>query len=113
MYVRVPVCIDVRVYVSMYVCVYVYTCFSVFPSIHTRLCRWVLNRLGAVLVEMKCWITALKEKRVSLQVLFCDVNAGTGKATEAELQKRYGADNVIFAQCDVTDAAQHKCKRHN
>ncbi|KAK7474105.1 hypothetical protein BaRGS_00034634 [Batillaria attramentaria] len=42
------------------------------------------------------------------RVLFCDVLVEAGKATEAELQKKYGADNAIFRQCDVTDAEQLK-----
>lgn len=42
------------------------------------------------------------------KVLFCDLITDVGKATEAELQQKYGADNVIFQQCDVTDADQLK-----
>ncbi|KAK7116853.1 15-hydroxyprostaglandin dehydrogenase [NAD(+)]-like [Littorina saxatilis] len=49
---------------------------------------------------------ALLEK--GAKVLFCDVNADTGRAAEAELQGKYGADHVIFSQCDVTDADQMK-----
>ena len=40
--------------------------------------------------------------------MFCDVNAEVGKATETELQKQYGADNVSFLQCDATNAHQIK-----
>ncbi|KAK7116852.1 15-hydroxyprostaglandin dehydrogenase [NAD(+)]-like [Littorina saxatilis] len=40
------------------------------------------------------------------KVLFCDVNADAGKGLETELRKQYGADRVIFAQCDVTNAQQ-------
>ncbi|KAK7116856.1 hypothetical protein V1264_002463 [Littorina saxatilis] len=50
--------------------------------------------------------TALLDK--GAKVLFCDVNADIGKATEAELQKQCGADNVMFQQCDVTNADQLK-----
>ncbi|KAK7465897.1 hypothetical protein BaRGS_00037549 [Batillaria attramentaria] len=42
------------------------------------------------------------------KVLICDINTETGLATEGELQKQYGAENVIFKQCDVTDSAQLK-----
>ncbi|KAL8575176.1 hypothetical protein ACOMHN_042486 [Nucella lapillus] len=46
------------------------------------------------------------EKSQGEKVLFCGIDAEVGKATEAELQKQYGADNVGFVQCDVTDADQ-------
>ncbi|KAK7491408.1 hypothetical protein BaRGS_00017386 [Batillaria attramentaria] len=42
------------------------------------------------------------------RVLFCDVNSATGKATEAELQEKFGAENVIFRECDVTNPEQLK-----
>ncbi|KAK7465889.1 hypothetical protein BaRGS_00037541 [Batillaria attramentaria] len=42
------------------------------------------------------------------KVLFCDLIADLGKAAEADLQKQYGADNVVFRQCDVTDGDQLK-----
>ncbi|XP_076450028.1 15-hydroxyprostaglandin dehydrogenase [NAD(+)]-like [Babylonia areolata] len=54
----------------------------------------------------RCITAALLEK--GARVLFCDMNAEVGKATEEELQKQYGADNVAFVQCDVTDADQLK-----
>ncbi|KAK7491388.1 hypothetical protein BaRGS_00017366 [Batillaria attramentaria] len=38
------------------------------------------------------------------KVMFCDVRVETGKATEAELQQKFGADNVFFRECDVTDS---------
>ncbi|KAL8615074.1 hypothetical protein ACOMHN_013608 [Nucella lapillus] len=54
----------------------------------------------------RCVTTALLEK--GARVVFCDINPAVGKATEEELQKQYGADNVSFVQCDVTDADQLK-----
>ena len=36
------------------------------------------------------------------------MNAEVGTATEAELQQDYGADNVTFVQCDVTNTNQLK-----
>nr|KAG5687614.1 hypothetical protein BaRGS_023336 [Batillaria attramentaria] len=42
------------------------------------------------------------------QVLFCDLAADLGKAAEADLQKQYGADNVVFRQYDVADGDQLK-----
>ncbi|XP_076451652.1 15-hydroxyprostaglandin dehydrogenase [NAD(+)]-like [Babylonia areolata] len=54
----------------------------------------------------RCVTAALLEK--GAKVLFCDINAEVGKATEEELQKQHGADNVAFVQCDVTDADQLK-----
>ncbi|XP_076465265.1 15-hydroxyprostaglandin dehydrogenase [NAD(+)]-like [Babylonia areolata] len=54
----------------------------------------------------RCVVSALLGK--GARVLFCDVNADVGKTTEEELQKQYGADNVAFVQCDVTDADQLK-----
>lgn len=44
------------------------------------------------------------------QVFFVDILETTGKQTEEALQKKYGADHVIFRLCDVTDADQLKCK---
>ncbi|XP_076465266.1 15-hydroxyprostaglandin dehydrogenase [NAD(+)]-like isoform X2 [Babylonia areolata] len=54
----------------------------------------------------RCIAAALLGK--GARVLFCDVNPDVGKATEEELQKQYGADNVAFVQCDVTNADQLK-----
>ena len=44
------------------------------------------------------------------QVLFSDINADIGKITEAELQKLCSPYDVMFAQCDVTNAEQLKGK---
>nr|KAG5687517.1 hypothetical protein BaRGS_027302 [Batillaria attramentaria] len=51
-------------------------------------------------------VEALLEK--GAKVMFCDVKAELGLATESELRKRHGVDNVIFRQCDVSDASQLK-----
>nr|KAG5687521.1 hypothetical protein BaRGS_027306 [Batillaria attramentaria] len=42
------------------------------------------------------------------KVLFCDILTDAGKSAEAELQAKYGADNVIFRRTDVTDAEELK-----
>ncbi|XP_076446296.1 15-hydroxyprostaglandin dehydrogenase [NAD(+)]-like [Babylonia areolata] len=54
----------------------------------------------------RCATAALLEK--GAKVLFCGINTEVGKATEEELQKQYGADNVAFVKGDVTDANQLK-----
>ncbi|PVD19621.1 hypothetical protein C0Q70_20111 [Pomacea canaliculata] len=41
-------------------------------------------------------------------VMFCDINPGTGKQTEEELQKQYSSDSVSFIKADVADSQQLK-----
>jgi hypothetical protein len=36
-------------------------------------------------------------------VFFIDINADLGKKEERELQQKYGAENVEFMQCDITN----------
>ncbi|KAK7474106.1 hypothetical protein BaRGS_00034635 [Batillaria attramentaria] len=52
----------------------------------------------------RAMMQALLEK--GAKVMFCDIQQDRGKATEAELQKQYRSDDVIFRQCDVTDSKQ-------
>lgn len=40
--------------------------------------------------------------------MFCDINPGTGKQTEEELQKQYSSDSVSFIKADVADSQQLK-----
>lgn len=54
----------------------------------------------------RCMTASLLEK--GAKVLFCDIEADTGRATEEVFRKQYGTDNVGFVHCDVTDAAQLK-----